>query len=55
MRSSQWKMMAKLAWGPFASDDQRVEAAGMEGGLTAVQMLVLEDEAMLDSLVVGVL
>ena len=60
------KMMAKLAWRPFASDEQRVEAAGMEGGLTAVQMLVLErdlvvgvllleDEPVVDSLVVGVL
>jgi hypothetical protein len=48
-------MMAKLVWRPFASDEQRVEAARMEGGLTAVQMLVLEDEPVVDSLVVGVL
>ena len=32
VRSGQWKMMAKLVWRPFTSDEQRVEAAGMEGG-----------------------
>ena len=48
-------MMAKLVWRPFASDEQRVEAARMEGGLTAVQMLVLKSDLVVDSLVVGVL
>ena len=47
--------MAKLVWRPFTSDEQRVEAAGMEGGLTAVQMLVLKSDLVVDSLVVGVL
>lgn len=45
-------IMAKLVWRAFTFDEQR---AGVEDGLTAVQISVMEDELMIDALLVGML
>ena len=40
-------MMARLVWRASTYEQQRVEAAGMEGGWTAGQMVAVEDELVL--------
>lgn len=46
MGSSQRKIMAKLVWRAFTFDEQR---AGVEDGLTAVQISVVDNELMIDA------